>query len=136
MKPLPFVDIEMTRNQGDCGIVALAMFLGQKYNDVLCACVTKAHPRPHWNGLMTREIVACAKKFGVQLRLLRTWDMEEACGLLTVERLNPTPDSFVQHLVLLKFGLVFDTDGQVWEPDVYFAQHDFKPMTLLVPAED
>lgn len=136
MKPLPFVDMEVTRNVGDCGVVAIAMFLGQKYNEVLCACVTPTHKRPHHAGLLTREIVACCKRFGVALRLLRTWEMEEACGLLTVERIHPEPGGFVQHLVLLKWGLIFDSDGQVWEPDTYFVQHDFKPMTLLVPTEE
>jgi len=135
MKPLPFVDMQVTRGRGDCGVCVLAMLLGREYNDVLVALVTKDHKRPHHDGLMTRQIITGAKKLGVALRLLRTWDMEEAIGLLTVEKLHKKPEDFAQHLVLLKWGLIFDYDGQVWEPETYFVQHDFKPLTLLV-AED
>jgi hypothetical protein len=132
---LPFVELLMTRGHADCGIVALAMFLNQSYENVLAAMVTKKHKAPHHGGMYTREIVAAAKRFDVVLALRRSWDEEEDTGLLTVERLIPDPNEFRQHIVLLKFGLIFDNDGKVWEPETYYQQHEFKPVSLLVAVE-
>ncbi len=132
---LPFVELIMTRGHADCGIVALAMFLQQSYENVLAAMVTKRHRTPHHHGLLTREIVAAAKRFDVTLVLKRAWDTEEDTGLLTVERIKLDPKEFAQHIVLLKFGLIFDNDGKVWEPETYYKQHKFKPVSLLVAVE-
>ncbi len=135
MPQLPFVNLVLQHRQGDCGIAALAMLLGQTYEDVLAASITRKHPQPHVGGMYTRELQTVAKRLGTTLLLRRSWDLEEDCGLLTVELLKPKPGEFPQHLVLLKFGLVFDTDGIVWTPDVYFAQHNFRPISLLVEKD-
>lgn len=135
MKSLPFVELIVTRGHADCGVIALAMLLGQSYENVLTAMVCKRHREPHVGGLYTRELVAAAKRFNVRLTLHRAWDEDEDTGILTVERLHPEKGEFVQHVVLLKFGLLFDYDGKVWTPDVYYAQHDFKPVSLLVAEE-
>jgi hypothetical protein len=136
MKTLPFVELLMTRGHADCGIIALAMFLNQSYENVLASMVTKKHKAPHVGGLMTREVVASARRFGVKLTLRRSWDEEEDTGLLTVERIRPSKYDFTQHIVLLRFGLVFDYDGKVWEPSTYYKHHGFKPVSLLVAMED
>lgn len=136
MKALPFVELVLQRSTGDCGIAALAMLLGLPYEDVFAALVTPTYPKPHRVGLMTRHVKQAAKRLGVSLALRRVWDLDESTGLLTVERNTPDAEQFKQHLVLLKFGLVFDTDGKAWEPETYFAQHDFKPVSLLTAEEN
>jgi len=122
-------DLSMARN---IGLEALAMLIGHSYEDIFAKTVSKSCPTPHLSGMKTRDIVRVAKKFQVVLRLLRTWDLENSTGLLTVERLHKEKDEFEQHLVLLKFGLIFDTDGTVWEPETYFSQHEFRPVSILI----
>jgi hypothetical protein len=133
---LPFVKIELQQGVADCGITALAMLLGRSYLDVLTAAITKKHPRPHQAGMHTRQVQAVAKRLGVSLVLRRSWDLEASCGLLSVEKMGAKPDEFNFHMVLLKFGLIFDTDGTVWEPDDYFQTEKFRPVSLLVEQED
>lgn len=132
---LPFVNLVLQQCKDDCGIAAFAMLTGQNYTDVLAAAVTTKHPRPHLGGMMTRQLVALARKSGMVLQLRRSWNEDEDTGLLTVERMQPKADEHIQHLVLLKWGLVFDTDGTVWEPATYYAQHGFKPVSLLMVIE-
>jgi len=134
---LPFVTLVLQRQGSDCGLATLAMLLGLSYEDVLAAAVTRRRAKPHVGGMYTREITALARRLGTPLAFKRTWDLETDCGLLTIEKTKITSaDAFTQHLVLLKFGLVFDTDGTVWEPETYFAQHSFRPISLLVPKEE
>lgn len=133
---LPMVGLVLQRGVADCGIAALAMYLGLSYEDVFAAVVTKAKPKPHQGGMTCRQVQSAACRFGVRLLLRRSWDLETSCGLLTVDKIEPKPDEFSQHLVLLRFGLIFDTDATVWEPETYFAQHRFKPVSLLAEAHD
>lgn len=132
---LPFVELVPQQEKGDCAIAALAMLLGKRYLDVYAAAVTKAFPRPHSSGMYTRQLIQLAQRFDVRLLFTRSWDMENDCGLLTVEKINKQPDEFAQHLVLLKFGLIFDTDLTVWEPEDYFRMQGFRPVSLLVEEE-
>ncbi len=125
----------MTRGHADCGVIALAMLLGQSYENVLTSMVCNRHKAPHTGGLYTRELVASAKRFGVQLTLRRSWDEEEDTGILTVEHLHPEGQEFRQHVLLLRYGLLFDYDGKVWEPETYYLHHDYKPVSLLVAEE-
>lgn len=133
---LPFVELVIQHSAGDCGLATLAMYLGKPYEDVLLAAVSKKAPNPHIGGMMTRQIVRAAKRLGTRFILRRSWDIENDCGLLTVEKLERKPDEFAQHLVLLKWGLIFDTDGTVWEPDLYMTQHGFRPVSLLVEEDE
>lgn len=132
MEHLPFVRLIASRTNEDCGVCALAMLLGQSYETVLLKMVTGKHPAPHRGGVYQREIIATAKRLHVRLVSRRAWDEEEAVGLLTVERLHPEAGDPVQHMLLLRFGLLFDYDGQVWEPSTYYEQHDYKPVSILM----
>ncbi len=132
---LPFVELVIQRGKGDCGIAALAMLLGRPYEDVFAAAITRTCQKPHHSGMLTRQIQAAAARLGIVLILRRSWDLESSAGLLTVEQTEPKPDEFTQHLVLLKFGLIFDTDGTVWEPETFFEQQKFRPVSLLVEED-
>jgi peptidase C39-like protein len=133
---LPFVELILQRGKGDCGIAALAMLLGRSYEDVFAVAITKSLRNPHQTGMYTRQLQAAAKRLGSKLRLKRTWDIESSVGLLTVEKVNRQADDFAQHLVLLKFGLIFDTDGTIWEPADYMEQQGFRPVSILVEDGD
>lgn len=136
MPSLPFVTLALQHTKGDCCIAALSMLTGIPYEDVLVKAVTKKYPRPHKGMYSSRQICDTARRLGTSLVLRRTWDLETSCGLLTVERIEKKPEFFDQHVVLLKFGLVFDTDGTVWEPETYFLKEGFKPVSLLEETTD
>lgn len=133
MTALPFVELVIQRAAGDCGIAALAMFLNQSYETVFAATITKKCKTPHLTGMYTRQLQRAARRFGTTLVLKRTWDVETVCGLLTLDKVDKQPDDFPQHLVLLKWGLVFDpADGTIWELDDYCEQQKFRPVSILV----
>lgn len=132
----PFVETVKQRGKADCCIAALAMLLGRTYEDVLAAAITKKHPQPHATGMYTlRQLQATARRLGIALHLRRTWDFETSTGLMTMEKIDPTTADFAQHVVLLKFGLIFDTDGFVWEPEMFCQILKFRPVSLLVEEE-
>ena len=123
----PVITIVVQRAEADCGIVVLAMYLGRTYEDVLVAAAqldTKIHKRGMW----VRQIEATALALGVKLRRRHQWDIDTSEGILS---LNSTTMRREAHVVVLKNGLIFDTDGSVWEPDVFFATARFKPTILL-----
>lgn len=133
----PFVNMVLQQTKSDCGLAAFAMLTGMNYPDVLAAAVTKHRAKPHVGGISLGELTALGAKLGFVLQLRVHFNVDEDCGLLTVERLKRKRTEHLQHMVLLKWGLVFDTDGMCWEPDVYLSQHGFKAMSLLtiVPQE-
>lgn len=132
---LPFVNIVLQQDKADCAIAVLAMYLGLPYHDVFAAAITPTFPAPHKKGMYSRQIIQLAKRLNLKLTLKRTWDLETSCGLLTIEKIDKQPDEFAQHMVLLKFGLIFDTDGTVWEPADYFEQQKFRPVSIFVEEE-
>lgn len=132
---LPYVELVLQSSTADCGIAALAMLAGKRHEDVLTAAVTRKHPAPHKGGMTTRQIVQLAARLKIRLSLRRSWDLENDVGLLTVEKVDKQPDEFAQHIVLLKWGLVFDSDGVVLEPEFFFTSQGFRPVSLLVEEE-
>lgn len=133
---LPFVELVIQRSKADCGIAVLAMLLGKAYEDVFAVAITDKHRTPHRTGMYTRQLQEVSRRMGTRLVLRRTWDLESSTGLLAVEKVDRQPDEFAQHLVLLKFGLIFDTDGTVWEPEFYFEKQGFRPISLLAEEEE
>jgi len=87
----------------DCGLVALSVYLGVSYTDVLRA-VTTLDRRQGRNGLWRRTMVRVAAALGYTLKR-RTPD-EEAYGILVT----------ADHAAVLRGGLVLDR-LTVWELD-------------------
>jgi hypothetical protein len=123
----PFVNITLQQSKADCGVASFAMLTGVSYLDAFAAIGSNVHK----TGMKTRQVVTMGRRLGYELKLQRQFDLDTDCGLLAVERVTKKAGEWDQHMVLLKWGLVFDTDGSVWEPDVYFAQHGFRPLSLL-----
>ena len=123
----PLIRVVLTRGtQGDCTICALGTYLSLTYEDVLAAAARLAK-KAHREGMWTSQIISTAKRLGVKLIRKRTWKMDEAHGILTLTSQSDEYD----HVVVLHDGLVFDSDGAVWEPYDYFACEQYKPTLLL-----
>lgn len=122
----PVIQIIQQRTDADCGIAVLAMYLGESYEDVL-ALASRVELGSHRLGMWIKHIEATAKLIGKPLRRRRKWDFETSEGILSLTHLTFEDD----HVVVLKAGLIFDTDGTVWEPETYFATKQYKPTLLL-----
>lgn len=122
----PVLKIVLQRGDADCCIAALAMYLGRTYEDVL-GVAAQLHPEVHKRGMWIREVKAVAIALGTPLRVRRKWDMDTASGIMSLDSTKYTE----AHVVVLRAGLVFDTDGCVWDPDVFFVVNNYKAQTLL-----
>lgn len=98
------------REQSDCGIVALSMYLGASYEDVL-RVVTVSDRHQGKQGLWSRTMIRIAARLGHRLRRKASVDWENDYGVLRL------PD----HAAVLRNGLVIDGDGTLWEADAYIA---------------
>ena len=65
------------------------------------------------------------------LRLVRAVDLENAHGILCIgaEKFDNL------HLVILREGLIVDTDATLWDADLYLETYKAKPLSLLVLEE-
>lgn len=119
----PFLNVIPQRNGMDCGIACVAMLLGVTYEKALLAfgdCLDA--------GAKTRQIQAAARKLGSPLTLRRAFDLENDTGLLAVR----SPKWKNDHLVVLREGLVIDTDATLWEPAVFLSAYEARALSLLV----
>lgn len=116
----PFLCVVPQRGSTDCGIACVAMLLGVSYETALIAF--KKEPV---RGVKTREIHAAARRLGRRLHWSRKFDLETDTGLLAVRFAS------TEHLVVLKEGLIVDTDATIWEQDVYLAAYSGRAMSLM-----
>lgn len=126
MKPL--VSLVAQRHPGDCGVACLAMFLSVSYEDALIALGGEA-PKVLRSGVLWSELKRAAAHFGVPMRLKRKWTLEDD-GILQVRFKKG------YHVVVLRRGLVFDTDNRVWDFATYSAAPPKAPFGPLLVRED
>jgi hypothetical protein len=129
MKPQPLVSMTHQRHPGDCGVAALAMFLGTSYEDALLALSGEV-PTVLRRGVWMPELQRAAARVGVTTKLKRRYDLELDEGILQIVY---KPDD--QHVVVLREGLLFDTDLTCWKPEDYFKAKRAKAGTLIVRVE-
>lgn len=122
MTHTPFLSVIPQRHTMDCAVACLAMLVGATYEAVLLAFGAELH-----NGTDTKRIKAAARHLGFKLRWTRRIDLETDTGLLAVRSTAWKHD----HLVVLKEGLIVDTDMTIWETDVFLAAYAATPMSLL-----
>lgn len=133
----PIVQIQVQRAGGDCAIVSLSMYLGRNYEDVLAAAVSQTGRRAHRSGLFTRDMKGVAKRLGSALVLRRVFDLETACGILALRKATTVGEhSEEEHAVLLRAGLIFDTDGTVWELDTFLQHYKYRVLSLLTRKDE
>jgi hypothetical protein len=122
------VRYQVSRGDADCALVALSIYLQVGYEDVLGAAVrVSASDQPHNRGLFTREIKRVALRLGATLKLRRSFDPDEDEGICGFIR----GQNEAAHVAYVKRGLVWDTDGTIWEMDAYLAATAYRPVSLL-----
>jgi hypothetical protein len=103
----------------------MAMLLGLSYEAVLEAFRHNVIIQ----GASTQHIQHAAKRLGSKLRWQRYYNVDEQdTGILALH----SEGWKMQHLVVLKDGLIFETDASVWDQDVYLATHKARTLSLLV----
>ena len=131
----PYVRMVKQENPADCGLVALAMYLGLKYEEVFAVSVQRKRDKDvREKGMYTKDFLRIAKRLGYTLKLKRSIDYDEDTGIVSVEKLEADGALFSQHVVLLRFGLFFDTDLSVWEPSDYLDAEKVRFISLLTLA--
>lgn len=121
----PVMQVVIQRHQNDCAVACMAMLLGLSYEAVLVAFRHNVIVQ----GASTRHIQHAAKRLGSKLQWRRYYSVDENdTGLLAMD----SDKWHMQHLVVLKDGLIFDTDASVWDQDVYLATHKARTLSLLV----
>lgn len=123
----PYIQIIEQRFKMDCGVASLAMLLGLDYDTVLAAYRHNIVAK----GATIRQMQAAARRLKRPIIWTRKIRLEEDEGLLCVR----SPQWPHEHMVMLKEGLIFDTDGTVWETDVFFATYEAKPISMLKEGE-
>lgn len=122
MSHTPYLNVIPQRAALDCAVACVAMLCGVTYEAALLA-----FKREPIHGVRTRDIHAAARRLGHPLRWSRVFDLENDTGLLSVRSTKWKTD----HLVVLKEGLIVDTDATLWEADIYLAAYDARPMSLM-----
>ena len=121
------IRVVVQRNNTDCAVATLAMLTGIPYEEVLIAA---ARAFDCERGMYLNEIQAVADELGVGLAAKKPgrYDLENDSGILHVSNKKAK----VYHVVILRRGLIIETDGTLWEHDVYLASKNYKAGTLLV----
>lgn len=122
----PILKIELQRTPMDCGIAVLAMLLGHSYEEVLMAAGACA-PTLLTTGMYWKQLRTVAKKLGFTSKLTSKIDLEEDAGALNISSERWHND----HLVVLKQGLIVDTDGSLWDVDVFMSAYAATPGRLM-----
>jgi hypothetical protein len=123
----PYLQIVTQRHKGDCCVAAMATFLCLSYERVLMHAPMDVCTA----GMSVAQLKAASKRLGKPLKSRRACDIEEDAGLLWMK----SPEwSGHHHLAVLKDGLIFNTDGVVWEADVFLAANRAKIISLLTLA--
>lgn len=117
----PVNRIESRRQSHDCAIWSLSVYLGQPYERV-CEKVAALFADRGESGLTRQQMQRTAKALGVALVIKRVPDLSDDYGMLIVE----------DHVVVLRNGLVFDTDSTVWDVDDWLRHNGYSCCALLV----
>jgi hypothetical protein len=119
--------VRQSGHHGDCSVVTLAMLAGVLYEDALAAIVAQ-EPTVLQTGLYWPQMRQAAKRLGLKTRLLRTYDIEEATGILKLTE----EGSKEEHYAFLWAGRVIDGNGDLWlDPADFLRHYNFKPRQLL-----
>lgn len=124
MSMAPIIHVVAQRHESDCCVSCLAMLLGVTYEEALVA-VSQVEPTVLKHGMYTNQVEQAAKSLGAKLRRRKVYDLESDAGILNVRGKN------FEHVVMLKAGLIINTDGSVWDYDDYLAVNKLKPGILL-----
>ena len=120
----PFLQVVIQRHTNDCSVACLAMLLGKSYEDALMAFNYNVMRE----GATIRQVKAAALYLGTKLVWSRRLgDLDTETGILCVRSLRWGHD----HLVVLKDGMIVDTDATVWDQDIFMAAYEAAPISLM-----
>lgn len=119
----PFLQVVPQRHTMDCSVACLAMLLGVSYETVLMAFRHNVIAQ----GATVRQIRQAASFLGRNLRWSRKFDLESDTGILGVRSTRWKSE----HVVVLKEGLVVDTDATVWDTDVFISAYEAQAVSLM-----
>lgn len=102
------IEMVIQREPNDCALVALSMYLGVSYENVLRK-VTVTDRRQGRDGLWSRTMIRIAKELGHTLKRRMKFDLENDYGILRL------PD----HAAVLRNGLVIEGNGTIWDAEAY-----------------
>ena len=109
----------------DCAILALAFYLGEPYDDVL-RVVARVDPDAGKEGLTTRQIKKVAAVMGHPLRTKKSVNFDDDYGIVL----------WRDHANVIRNGLLFESNGTVWDPTDYFmAFPKAKAVSILIAKE-
>lgn len=125
----PILRIELQRTEWDCGIATLGMLTGRMYEEVLVVAAQVA-PTLLTCGMTWVQMKKVARLLGFRatIKRKRAIDMEADTGILCVS----SPKWKADHVVVLREGLIIDTDGSLWEPATFLSANSSKVQSLLV----
>jgi hypothetical protein len=106
------------------------MLLGISYEDALLALGGEA-PKILRGGVWLTELQRGALRLGVPLKVKRRWDVESDEG---IAQIRYKAGSY--HVVVLRAGLFFDTNFDVWEPTDYLRAKKAQTGPLLVRVDE
>ena len=120
--------VRQSGHHADCGVASLAMLAGVMYEDALAAFRSPLDVLK--TGVSWPRMHRAAKRLGVATRVRRTFDVNEATGILNVIRKED------EHLVFLWAGRIVDGNGEMWiDPADYFKHYNYEPKGLLVRTD-
>ena len=110
----PILNMVRQRTRYDCGVASLAMYLGVSYKDALEA-FGRGLDGFKERGCFLYEVEGAASRLGVRLERVGSaaYEPTKAEGIVSVGSL------YWWHMAVLRRGLLFNTNGQVWEVDRY-----------------
>jgi hypothetical protein len=124
--PSPLLTMIAQRHEGDCVAAALSMLISVSYEEALLAL---DDPAVLSSGAWLTQIVRAADKFGVTLKQRNRWKPETHEGIARVRTKSHA------HAVVVRRGLVFNTDHKIWVPDEYLSHYRAKFGALLEICE-
>lgn len=125
----PYLRVCIQRHPMDCAVATMAMLLDKSYEEVLVAFSHNVIVQ----GASIRQMQLAARKLGHRLCWRRgPIDLETDTGILAISGMKWKAD----HVVVLKEGLIIDTDATIWEPDVFMAAYEARPLSILTTEEN
>lgn len=128
--------IHAQRKEHDCGVAALASFLGTTYEDMYVAAAAVSPTFLQRQGLTIGEMIRMARAFGRRLVRLnyRRVDLDEHVGILGVnwDRSVWKRHGAQGHWVVLRAGTIIDPVGPShYDSDEYLVSNKGRVGTLL-----
>jgi hypothetical protein len=108
------------REASDCALVAMAMFSGRTYEDVLREVVMADPKDKGRNGLSDHQVRRVMKSLGVPVTHRSRVDYDEDYGLLRL----------TDHMALLRNGLIVE-DQTLWDVDDWRRHRGYMDMSVM-----